>query len=66
MSLEKLLIKDRKCGSCSVCCKSLRIEEPELKNLLECHVSILKHRADVRFITIAHLYVVRGTADGEF
>lgn len=31
MSLEKLLIKDRKCGSCSVCCKSLRIEEPELK-----------------------------------
>lgn len=39
MNLEKRLIKDRKCGSCSVCCTSLRIEEPSLKKLADvpCH-----------------------------
>lgn len=31
MTSEKLLIKDRVCGSCSVCCVSLRINTPELK-----------------------------------
>lgn len=33
MNLEKLLIKNRKCGSCSVCCHALRIEQPNLKKL---------------------------------
>lgn len=31
MEVEKMLVKDRKCGSCSVCCVSLAIDEPELK-----------------------------------
>ncbi|MDU4843818.1 MAG: hypothetical protein E6X49_22140 [Leclercia adecarboxylata] len=31
MTSEKLLIKDRVCGSCSVCCVSLRINTPGLK-----------------------------------
>ncbi len=35
MSLEKLLIKNRKCGSCSVCCTLLRIEQPTLKKLAD-------------------------------
>ena len=35
MSLENLLIKDRKCGTGSVCCHSLRIEQPNLKKLAD-------------------------------
>ncbi|MFS7249338.1 YkgJ family cysteine cluster protein [Rahnella rivi] len=31
MSLERMLVKGRKCGSCSVCCVSLKITEPTLK-----------------------------------
>lgn len=30
MSLDKHLVHDRNCGECTVCCISLRIEEPEL------------------------------------
>lgn len=33
MNLGKLLVKNRKCGSCSVCCHTLRIEEPTLNKL---------------------------------
>lgn len=42
MSLEKLLIKNRKCGSCSVCCTSLRIEQPTLKKLADVPCQHLK------------------------
>lgn len=42
MSLEKLLIKNRKCGSCSVCCTSLRIEQPTLKKLADIPCQHLK------------------------
>ncbi len=30
MTFAKMLVKDRNCGSCSVCCTSLRIDEPTL------------------------------------
>lgn len=31
MTFATMLVKDRKCGSCSVCCTSLRINVPNLK-----------------------------------
>lgn len=66
MSLEKLLIKNRKCGSCSVCCTSLRIEQPTLKSWLTSHASTLNIREDVQFMMNALLFAALGIADGEF
>lgn len=31
MTLERLLVPNRTCGECNVCCIALRIEEPELQ-----------------------------------
>ncbi|MFS7253455.1 YkgJ family cysteine cluster protein [Rahnella rivi] len=42
MSLEKMLIKGRKCGSCSACCVSLRINEPTLKKQADVPCSNLR------------------------
>lgn len=42
MVFRKMPIKDRECGSCSVCCISLRISEPTLKKVADTRCANLK------------------------
>lgn len=64
MEVEKMLVKDRKCGSCSVCCVSLAIDEPELKKSMRYRVPISGLRVVARSMLIDRHCAKHGTADG--